>query len=248
MNPIHTPIRFRLLRWHRRVGLWISAFVLILAVTGLLLNHTEELSLDRHYVQSEWLLDWYGIEPVQAVSYPVEGLWISELNGGIYLQERLIEQCPGGLAGAASLEGELLVACRNAMLLLTADGRVIERIDATLGLPVPVEHLARTGDLVMLASAGGYFGADLDQLRFESLEPVKAEIIRPAPAPTPIVEQLQGQAGGHSIHWERVLLDLHSGRILGRAGVYIFDLAAILLIFLAISGFYYWASKPHARR
>jgi hypothetical protein len=39
-----------------------ALFVLILAASGLALNHTETLGLDERYVHSQALLGWYGIE------------------------------------------------------------------------------------------------------------------------------------------------------------------------------------------
>ncbi|HED18424.1 MAG TPA: PepSY domain-containing protein, partial [Gammaproteobacteria bacterium] len=48
--------------WHRYMGVGAAAFMLVIAVTGVLLNHTEGLQLDSRHVQSNWILDWYGIQ------------------------------------------------------------------------------------------------------------------------------------------------------------------------------------------
>lgn len=45
---------------------------------------------------------------------------------------------------------------------------------------------------------------------------------------------------GTGLPAERIILDLHSGRLLGKYGIYIMDGAAILLIFLAGSGVWLW--------
>ena len=45
---------------------------------------------------------------------------------------------------------------------------------------------------------------------------------------------------GQGLPWGRVLLDLHSGRILGIWGPYLIDGAAIALLILVCSGFYNW--------
>ena len=45
---------------------------------------------------------------------------------------------------------------------------------------------------------------------------------------------------GSPLSYERVLLDLHSGRIFGRVGVLVVDAAAVALLLLALSGFYMW--------
>src|SRR2546430_9805712 len=49
-------------RWHARIGFSALLFFLILAVTGLALNHGQSLGLDGRFVHAEWLARWYGIK------------------------------------------------------------------------------------------------------------------------------------------------------------------------------------------
>src|SRR5438309_5297333 len=49
-------------RWHARIGFAAMLFFLILAVTGLVLNHGGSLGLDGRYVHAGWLARWYGIK------------------------------------------------------------------------------------------------------------------------------------------------------------------------------------------
>ena len=49
-------------RLHRWLGLGSIAFVLLLSTTGIVLNHKDDFRLDRMYLSSSWLLDWYGVE------------------------------------------------------------------------------------------------------------------------------------------------------------------------------------------
>ena len=59
----HHGLRLRsLFLWHRYMGLAAALFVVLLASTGLLLNHTERLGLAQRYISAGPLLDWYGIE------------------------------------------------------------------------------------------------------------------------------------------------------------------------------------------
>jgi uncharacterized iron-regulated membrane protein len=48
---------------------------------------------------------------------------------------------------------------------------------------------------------------------------------------------------GEVLPTERLLLDLHSGRIFGAAGPWIFDIAALLLILLSLSGTWIWIKR-----
>ena len=38
--------------WHRRLGVIAAFFVLVLSVSGIVLNHSSELGLDRSFVDS----------------------------------------------------------------------------------------------------------------------------------------------------------------------------------------------------
>src|SRR5258705_419069 len=49
-------------RWHARIGFSAMLFFLILAVTGLVLNHGAWLGFDGRYVHAGWLARWYGIQ------------------------------------------------------------------------------------------------------------------------------------------------------------------------------------------
>ena len=48
---------------------------------------------------------------------------------------------------------------------------------------------------------------------------------------------------GKGLSLEKLLLDLHSGRIFGGAGVYLIDLSAIIFIILAVSGWWLWLKR-----
>ena len=49
-------------RWHRWFGVGSIVFILLLSVTGIALNHSDDLNLDSRYLRSPWLLEWYGID------------------------------------------------------------------------------------------------------------------------------------------------------------------------------------------
>ena len=51
----------RMRRIHRILGAAIALFVLLLATTGILLNHTSDLKLDQRYLTWDWMLSHYGI-------------------------------------------------------------------------------------------------------------------------------------------------------------------------------------------
>src|SRR5688572_14308339 len=87
--------------WHRYAGLTAFLIVLMLAVTGVLLNHTERLALDEVYVKSELVLDWYGVRaPDIDGAFNTASHWIVEIEDQLYMDRRALEPPATGMRGA----------------------------------------------------------------------------------------------------------------------------------------------------
>ena len=87
--------------WHRRFGIVISVFVLLLIISGFALNHTEKLGLDGHHIDNNWLLDWYKIEvdgPILA--YSLNDTVVVQLGERLYFESNEIKSNIIQLIGA----------------------------------------------------------------------------------------------------------------------------------------------------
>lgn len=235
------------LRWHRRIGISAALFVIFLSVSGLLLNHGAQLGWDRKPVTSRLLLGLYGLEAPTLASIQTGGDWITQV-GGEYLffngEERAT--CRGEMAGVARLADYLVALCEQTLVLLTPTGEFVEQLDASLGLPVPVLGGRVEGGSLLLHSGQGYFLADLDRLRWPRvtdpgvvIEP--AELVEP---PAALAADFEAFYLGKEISVERLLFDLHSGRLFGNFGVILVDIMALLFVILAITGIWMWWRGP----
>lgn len=239
--------RFRsLYLWHRWLGLLAAVFVLLLASTGILLNHAHDLGLDQNTVHSTWLLDAYGIQAPAPRSYAAGAHWVSAVGQRVYLDEREIAD-DTALHGAL-FNGQLIaVVLDHAIALFTLDGVLIEDMPT----PAPVLAAARssTGAL-LIRTATGWWQADNQFLTWSALDTTTPRFaIQPAAAPTVLQTALLQHYRGTALSWERVLLDLHSGRLFGVLGRYVMDAAGVLLILLALSGIMvWWQRRVHQRR
>lgn len=232
--------------WHRRLGLVAALLVVVLAATGLLLNHSPALGLDRQPVRSPWLLARYGIEPLRDwPTYRAGPLWVSELDGRLYLNEGRLEAAgeAEALRGAVQTpQGLVAVATERSLLLLTPEGELVERLDEA-SLPGPVEQvgLDPKGALV-LETPGGSYRADPEFLSWSRLREADGGAVRWAEpvSPPPALRRALLARWVPDLTVERVLLDLHSGRLLGRHGELVMDAAALLLLLLALTGLGHW--------
>lgn len=242
----HKRVRWRsVFLWHRYLGLASALFVAVLAVTGLLLNHTDGLGLDRRPVRAAWLLDWYGIAlPGNIIGFEVAGRHATQIGQRLYLERQEIARDAGRLIGAVALENMIIVGTPYELLLMTDSGDLIERLGPAQGTPAGMEALARAGPRVLARTARGVYATDAMLLEWQAHQTAETpQWSERAPIPSALRRDLARRYRGAGLTQERVLLDLHSGRILGPAGVYLIDAAAIAFVLLAALGMWVWASR-----
>jgi hypothetical protein len=231
------------------MGVSAALFVLLIAVSGLLLNHTEDFSLDSRFVQSQRLLDWYGIKaPDQLRSYSTGQHQVSLLGEQLYLNQQLIAGDYHELAGAALLQGILVIAVDGDLLLLTPAGELIERLRTDNGMPAAIQQLAMgTSDTLLARTDTDIYQSDNSLSRWTQWDGDATQvdwIVADAPEAA-LTTTMQQHYRAQILPLERVLLDLHSGRLFGHFGVWLFDIAAIVFILLALSGTLIWLKRKH---
>lgn len=228
------------LRWHRRLGLVSALFMLLLAVTGLLLNHARELGLDRRPLQPAVPRPLPAGESGPADLAPAGAGLVQYLPGGelaasggrLHVGGRDIGECPR-LVGIVERAGQVLAVCSNRLWLLTPEGDVINQADRVRGVPEGLSAVAEGDGQVLLRAGDDSLSVDLRDL---SLKPA-------LPMPGVAWREAAPAAADPDLDWEQVLLDLHSGRLFGRAGVILMDIMAILFIVLALSGLVMWRRR-----
>ena len=233
--------------WHRYMGVSAALFTLILAVTGLLLNHTDDFHLAERYVKAGWILDWYGIEaPEQLQSFRAGAARVTLMGTDLYLDEHEIGRRHSRLTGAVRSGNLVVVAVDDQILLLTPGGELIERLTHDDGVPAGLQRIgtAEDGGLVV-ATRHDRYRPDRDFLRWQRYDG-NAGSIRwsvPTPADPRLAQTLRAHYREEILPLERLLLDLHSGRFFGHIGPWLFDLAAALLILLSLSGGWIWIKR-----
>lgn len=236
--------------WHRYIGLTAALFVIVLSVTGILLNHTESLDLDNRFVSNDSLLDWYGIAmPMQISAHAIGDIHISELEGRLFWDTQELGGQDHALIGAVAIGDMVVVASSGNLLLLTADGELVERLDSSAGVPAGMKAVGVTADGHMAVDAAhGLYQADDQFLEWRKSDNLDAQWSSPINLPERKLETLGQSYRGHGLPLERVILDLHSGRILGQGGVLLMDATAILLLFLSGSGIWLWVRRKIGAR
>jgi len=236
--------------WHRYLGLAAALFVIVLSGTGLLLNHTEEIGLDAMQVSSTTLLDWYGVHaPRNIIAYRAGTLTVAEAGGRIYLENGPLPHADGPLHGAVEFDDLVVVAAGGRLLLLTASGELVESLDSASGMPAGILAIGVTGaGELAIRAADGTYRTDASFSNWTASGDVDVHWATATTLTERQWQALNSAYRGDGLPLERVLLDIHSGRILGSAGVYLMDGAAILFLLLAVSGVWLWLKRLASAR
>jgi hypothetical protein len=229
------------------MGLSAALVAVLVAVTGVLLNHTEDFEFDSRHVQADWILNWYGIAPPQELlSFPLGDRHVTLMGEHLYLDRKEIEGDYRDLVGAVLMGDIFVVAVSNSILLLTPRGELIERLQAEDGVPAGMKRIgADTQGRLVVEGSHVLYRSDKEFLHWQHADNPASPILwaEPGPLDPKLKSSLQHHFRGEVLPVERVLLDLHSGRFFGRLGPWVVDAAAVLLTLLAVSGTWIWLKR-----
>ncbi len=187
----------------------LLVFIVFLSLSGIALNHANDFGLDQRYIRWPWLLEAYGMK------------------------------APSPYAGSVSLAALVVVGEGQRVHVLLDTGELIESFDLSAILPGEIERVGKAGDRAVLDSRGILYRSDRDVTVFEpwtagadSEVGWSTEVDRD----TTGLEALQTAWRGQGLTIERVLLDLHSGRIFALPGRLLLDLVAVAMILLGVTG------------
>jgi len=228
-------------RLHRSIGAAAALFVIFMVLSGIVINHANDLGLDRKHVSQPLMLDWYGLgAPDELLSFEVGGNRLSFAGSQLYLDENPVAAVSGGVGAVAS--GKLLIAAgSDELLLLDQGGNLVERQPWASVDNAPIGSIGLDADNGVLVKSGGRtWSADAQLLSWQLSEKANAKWAEPTPANADLQQAIARSYRGQGPSLERVLLDLHSGRFFGAYGVIVYDLLALGLGFLALSGLVLW--------
>ena len=261
MTPKHPPLRptrrappipvHPITRWHRVTGIASTLIVVITVLTGLALNHGDALGLSRIHPHNA-LVDTLYRQSAASVpgGYATARGWITQIGAQVFRDEHAFTQRDAPLLGALMVGDTLYIAYRDGLVQYDAEGRVVDIFDALDGLLPPLTRVGMAGQDIVIATATGVLLFDVVQgTARATADPANVQWVTAAPLPAHLAAPLASAYRGDGVSYERVLLDLHSGRLFGIAGELVVDAAALCLLTLALTGTYmFFKFKRGAQR
>jgi len=229
---------------HRTVGAIVALFVMLLAITGVLLNHTTELKLDQRYLTWDWLLEHYGVATVEADAvFLLEQNVISQFSNQLFVDATPVTSVQRPVLGGVVLDDLMVVATDDALILLSLDGEFIERMGSAAGIPAEIQNIGLFHGDPVIQTRDGMWRSDflLDQWERISLEGIGWST--PQPMPDSVEVELATYFHGKGITVEQLILDIHNGHIVDRFGVWLLDAFAVLMIFISLTGLWMWGRR-----
>ncbi len=225
-----------LFKFHRYTGLCMAIIIVLLSVTGIILNHTNDLKLDSHYVKNTAILDWYGIKPPETdIAFTSNNHWIIQAGEHIYFETKLLLKTSETLVGVVYTESFFLLGFTHSLILVSPEAEIIERIEKPL-TQIGID----TYDSVFIISEGRILYSNDTLLSWQETDQKPPKWSKPSQAPLKLNQHISDLTRNNILPYERLLLDIHSGRFFGAYGVVIVDIAGIFFILLAISGCWMW--------
>ncbi len=234
----------KLHKWHRRIGLLASLFIVFLVLTGIALQHSDDLNLPSKFLTNTKLLQYYGIKPNPITTYQIGNQTISHAGDSIYLSGKPLDIVVDTIHGAIVFNENILVATSNSVIVINTGGNLVDEISKENGLhEYPLGIALGNKQLPVIRGINTYWESDHQLNQWQAYSGPHPVWTAPTITLPALKQVIEAHDMGQQISLERFLLDAHSGRFFGKYGIYVIDAAAVLLMILAITGIWLWSSR-----
>lgn len=229
-------------KWHRRIGIFFSLLILYITISGMILNHSDDLNLSKKYIGSNFLLNLYQIKAAQSIhSFTLSSHKLSSIDNQFWFDDKLINNNSQTLQSAIYFQHIYFSLFSDELWLLNKDGLLIDTMTHDNGLPQNVEKLGIFKHHLYLKTSDEIYVLDE---AFTSWQAVTFEVLPKWSQLSHLsdteIAHYQQRYRSNIIAWQRFIQDLHSGRILTRFSKIFLDLIGMGLLLLSLTGLFMW--------
>ena len=219
--------------FHRYTGLVVAIPVILLVVSGVPLLLTDQLGLGRHGPDIGWLQSTYGIH---APAHGSATEHATQVGDQVFVAERTLN-LDERLLGSHAFDHGLLLVTAAELLVLASDASIAPE---HYSLPATMANVAFDDVGTIVGDGERRWRSDDLGLTWRVVRAAETSPVWETPQTGPVSADHAARYRAQKLSWERVLQDLHSGRLFGAIGEWIMGLAGLALICLALSGATYW--------
>jgi hypothetical protein len=227
---------------HRYIGLGICIFLVHLALTGIFLNHSIGLRLDKTFVTWPWLLSQYNLSvPEPTNIFTIGKNNFSIIDGEVFFNDKPIFMAEEELLGASQNQDTFILASSSTITSISKEGYIINQDNV---LPFIIKNIGIYGDEVVINdSEDKIWSSESINGVWKLTENMTVQWSKEGSITPANQEKIRKYYVGDGISLEQVILDFHSGAIFQKAGKIFFDIISILLIILSFTGIWLWTIK-----
>jgi len=232
----------KILSFHLYVGLGISLLLIHLSITGIFLNHTDDLRLDKTYISSAWILNLYGLNvPKPSKIFTLQQDSFSQFDTEVFLNNKPIFLFDSELMGVIKDHENFIIAAQDELFIVSQSGELMGNQKI---LSFTIKSIGKYKEKIVIKDEqlNKWVGKSIS----DKWTPIfKDNIDWSEPGiMTPLNKKdIKQYFVGNGISLEQIILDFHSGAIFKKEGKIFFDLVSLLLIFLSVSGIWVWLIK-----
>ena len=227
---------------HRYIGLGICIFLVHLALTGIFLNHSIGLRLDKTFVTWPWLLSQYNLSvPEPTNIFTIGKNNFSIIDGEVFFNDKPIFMAEEELLGASQNRDTFILASSSTISVISKEGYIINKDNV---FPFTIKNIGIYGDEVVINdSEDKMWSSESINGVWKLTENMTVQWSKEGSITPANQEKIRKYYVGDGISLEQVILDFHSGAIFQKAGKIFFDIISILLIILSFTGIWLWTIK-----
>lgn len=247
---------------HRYLGLFVAISLIWLSVSGVLLNHTGFFQLAKTSVDNPLVMKLYGMStPKLGKVFKVGDKTVLQSGQGLFLDNKVLFEInidsEHPLFSVVANNDMVFIGYGNQVKINTNSAELIDTIplpsvELQQELTVLTPRLGIEGNNLYLEMGNHLFKANEDFTAWliaeKNMQIIwSKEAVLSQSEREDIKALFSGlfQVKGPTL--EQFLLDTHSGRLFGKAGVFFADLIAFLTILLTLIGVFLWVRRNKNR-
>ena len=234
-------------RLHAKIGVAAMLYLIFLVGSGWALNHAGTFKLDQIEISAPWLMRWYGIVSVTPDSgFLTDSTYLAWAGDKWAVGKQVITHQDEHPLGAVETADILYIATPRSLSLFQPDGQLLDKLDSASLPATPLTALGKKDRQIAIKTQQGIFLTE-DGLNWEKRNAKDIQWSARKTLPDAVQQHLQHDLTA-SLPLQRILQDIHSGRILGQYGPVFVDLVGLALLTLGLSGLWMvWRTARQGR-
>jgi len=219
------------------VDILAALLLVIIVIAVILLNHAEELKLDQRLINSEWLMQLYLRDDLQAdASFLLNNTVISQFNNELFFNDQLLTNSSAKVLGGVALDDVLVLAAKNQLILISPSGDYLETLSADDGIPAQIQNIGEFHGEPVLQTRQGMFRSNylLDQWEPVSLQGVSWSEYYPLPAKLKF--ELKKYFFDKGISIEQLIRDCITGQLFRSMASWFWDFILLFMLAVCVRG------------